>query len=70
MFQFDCLYLIYYWQPENTRRQRSSKPGIARTHGLSELLPFPRRQPNCHQLGRYDLVFTLFLCFLLNLIIK
>lgn len=53
------LYII--WQPENTRRQRSSQPGIAGTHGLSELLPFPRWQPNCHQLWRYDLVDSFFL---------
>ncbi len=37
------MFSIFHSQPENTRRQRSSQPGIAGTHGLSELLPFPGR---------------------------
>lgn len=50
---------MLHLQPEDARGQRARQPWTAWPHWLSLMLSLPRRQPNCHQLGWYDLV-----CFL------
>ncbi|XP_061724629.1 uncharacterized protein LOC133530637 isoform X1 [Cydia pomonella] len=46
---------LLHLQPEDPRRQRARVSRAARPLRLPVVLPVPRRQPDPHQLGRYDL---------------
>lgn len=52
---------MLHLQPEDARGQCPRQPWTAWPHWLSLMLSLPRRQPNCHQLGWYDLVCSWFI---------